>query len=199
MTCEPFMSRYQIGAQPGTLVLVDMSRRHLEKVEGLSRSPVATILANCRLALGTARGRGWNVAFVSGDGSGSNYALEGGWVRGFEPTRQDAVIERRTLSCYSSPYFAGAIESNGTHAVIAGFLGEGGCLATGVDAIRAKQHLTFLTDAIKDRVSETIFDGGTMPLLKQYTAVEITSLPCAAWARDAAIKRISPSNQPLGY
>lgn len=184
MTCEPFASRFELPPQPATLVLVDMRRSHLAGMEGLRGSPKATVLANCRLALRAARQCGWNVAFVRGDGSEAGYGTTGDWIKGFEPERQDAIFDRRNLSCYSSPYFAEAIDTNGGAAVLAGFFGAGACLATSVDAIRARQGLTFLSDATEDNVAKGFLSGNAVQLLQHFTRLDIATQACAAWVRD---------------
>jgi len=186
MTCEPFASRFELPPQPATLVLVDMRRSHLAGVEGLRGSSKATVLANCRLALAAARQRGWNVAFVRGDGSQDGYGLAGEWIKGFEPGRQDAIFDRRNLSCYSSPYFAEAIDTNGGAAVLAGFFGDGACLATSVDAIRARQGLIFLNDATEDNVAKGFLAGNAVQLLQHFTRLDIATQASAAWVRDLA-------------
>jgi nicotinamidase-related amidase len=190
MTFQPDRRLFQPKMAIGTLVLVDMHRSYLTGSDGLRRCPVASIIANCRLALSAARRSAWHVAFVCGDGANTPRCQ--GWLRGFEPQRSDAIFDRRSPSCYSSPYFSGAVDSNGSAIVIAGFLGEGGCLSTAADAIMAGHGITFLTDAIKDHTSVGLFGGSAIQLLRNFTTLDIAALPSADWSRQVAV----PPDQP---
>jgi nicotinamidase-related amidase len=182
MTCEPESIQFQSNRAVGMLVLVDMRKDYLAGGDGLLRSPTAGIIANCRLALTTARQRGWRVVYVYGEGGGAGTRPADGWLKGFEPHRMDAICTRRGRSCYSSPYFSGVIDSEGGAAVYAGFLGDGGCLATAADAIRARHGITFLEDAIKDHEAAGLFGVRAVQLLRSFTAVDIEALSSAAWS-----------------
>lgn len=191
MTCEPVSTQFQSSQATGTLVLVDMRKDYLAGGDGLVRSPTAGIIANCRLALMTARQRGWRVIYVCGEGGGAGIRSTTGWLKGFEPCRMDAICTRRGLSCYSSPYFSGVIDNDGGGAVYAGFLGDGGCLATATDAIRAGHGMTFLEDAIMDHEAAGLLGGRAVRLLRSFTAVEIEALSSTAWSERISSLRYS--------
>ncbi len=58
------------------------------------------------------------------------------------------VFERSKPSCYASREFAIAMTEGGGHFVLAGFSGEGSCLATAMDAFHRDHKVTFLADCI---------------------------------------------------
>jgi nicotinamidase-related amidase len=182
MTCEPVSTQFQSSQATGTLVLVDMRKDYLVGGDGLVRSPTAGIIANCRLALATARQRGWHVVYVCGESSDAGLRSTAGWLRGFEPGRLDAICTRRSRSCYSSPYFSGVIDNGDGCAVYAGFLGDGGCLATATEAIKMGHGITFLEDAIMDHEAAGLFGVRAVQLLRSFTAVHIEALSSTAWS-----------------
>ena len=57
------------------------------------------------------------------------------------------IFERNKPSCYASREFANAMTAGGGHFVLAGFSGEGACLATVMEAFHRDHHVTFLADA----------------------------------------------------
>ena len=118
MTCEPGADRFN-GAFPfATLVLVDMKKKVLSAAQGLGHPDVAGILTNCRAALAYARRIGLPLAFVRSGGGNCDEA--GDWINGFEPQRSEALFDRRSSSCYSSPYFKEGMRESGGVVVIAG-------------------------------------------------------------------------------
>lgn len=133
-----------------TLVLIDMQKEYVTSSRALSLSGADKALENCRRALAHARSLRIPVAFVRWRGTSPffNPATPfAGWIEGFVPTRDDAVFERSRPSCYASAPFADMMAHAGNHIVLAGFAGEGACLATVFDAFHRGQKLTFLEDA----------------------------------------------------
>lgn len=183
MTYQPVDKRFSNVFPLATLVLADMRKANLSSAHGLQRSAAAGILYNCRAALAFARKIGWPVAFVSGSGEAAKTPSSNEWIKGFEPQRMDALFERRSMSCYSSPYFAEGVWGNGGAAVLAGFLGRGGCLSTAADALFAGHGVTFLSDATMDGVSDRAFDESAIRLLRAFTKFDIRVLPTSAWMR----------------
>lgn len=182
MTCEPNIG-FGHAFPLATLVLVDMCKANLTSAQGLQRSAASGILLGCRAALAFARKIGCPVAFVSGSGHGTDDGIPSPWIKGFVPERMDALFQRRTVSCYSSPYFADAMRETAGAIVLAGFLGQGGCLATGADALLAGHRLTCLSDATLDDVSDRVFDDTAIRLLRAFTTFDIRVLSTSAWMR----------------
>lgn len=103
------------------------------------------------------------------------------WIKGFEPQQLDPLFDRRRASCYSSPYFEEGMRESGGAVVLAGFLGRGGCLSTGVDALLAGHRVTFLSDATLDDVSDRAFDETTIRLLRAFTTFDVAMLTTGRW------------------
>jgi len=181
MTCEPVNSAFQKIFPVATLVMVDMCKSNLPR--GLKRAPAGTVLQNCRCALSFARRFGWPVAHVRSSQDAGRAGISYETIGGFEPARADALFERRTLSCYSSPYFGSVIRETAGAAVIAGFLGPGGALSTVADAIQVGDRITVLSDATLDNISNRIFAEPVISLLRAYTTFNISVLTTAAWLR----------------
>ncbi len=81
--------------------------------------------------MSVARARGLAVAFIRGNaGAQTGDRAAGGWLKGFEPVRSDVLLDRRGPSCYTSEYFDDVAQAAGGDIVLAGFAGQGGCLAT---------------------------------------------------------------------
>ncbi|MDE2135338.1 MAG: isochorismatase family protein [Alphaproteobacteria bacterium] len=183
MTCEPGNNCFRNAFPLATLVLVDMRKANLLSTQGLTHAEMAGILTNCRGALAYARKMGFPIAFVRGAGDSRATNQSNEWIKGFEPQRLDAIFDRRGASCYSSPYFADGMRETGGAVVLAGFLGRGGCLSTGADALLAGNHITFLSDATKDDVSDRALNESAIGLLRAFTSFDIRVLSTGAWIR----------------
>ena len=191
MTCEPRHSAFHQKVLPAsTLVLVDLCKANLPK--GLQRSPGSTIVQNCHQALLVARRLGWRVAHVRSAealGNGGNSPS----ISGFEPDRADAMFERRTLSCYSSPYFQSVMQETGGSFVLAGFLGNGGALATLADSVRLGDQVTLLLDASLDDASRRVFTEQVVAQLSAYVALGFNLVTTFTWLRAMeAVSAIAP-------
>lgn len=137
-----------------TLVLIDMQRDQLAVPRGPQAQAAEQVLANCRSALSFARMQGIPVAFVrSAQSVPFHHRLRRGgrWIEGFEPTRLDMVFERSRPSCYASELFGEIAGQAAGNIVLAGFGGEGACLATALDAHHRGHTFTFLEDASASR------------------------------------------------
>lgn len=183
MTCEPGNSRFHNSFPLATLVLVDMRKANLSSTQSFSHAKIAGILTNCRVALAYARKMGFPVAFVRGASDTRSADQSKEWIKGFEPQRLDALFDRRGASCYSSPYFEEGMREGGGAVVLAGFLGHGGCLSTGADALLAGHSVTFLSDATLDDVSDRAFDETAIRLLRAFTTFDIAMLTTSAWIK----------------
>ena len=137
------------------LVVVDPCKRHLKKRGSLAHGDTAGGLARCRAALAHARELGMVVAFVR-DRRTREAASESAWINNFEPGRYDRLFELRAPSCYSSPYFAEAAAASGEIVVI-GYLADGACVSTALDAVRAGHNIVFLRDAVIAGPTERAF------------------------------------------
>lgn len=195
MTYQPVNNRFSNVFPLATLVLVDMRKANLSSAQGLQHSAAAGILHNCRASLAFARKIGWPVAFVAGSGVVAD-ASSNEWIKGFEPQRMDALFERRSMSCYSSPYFAEGVWGNGGAVVFAGFLGRGGCLSTAADALFAGHGVTFLSDATMDGVSDRAFDESAIRLLRAFTKFDIRVLPTSAWMK--TVEQVPAASEEQG-
>jgi len=127
-------------------VVVDPCRRHLRKRGSLADSEIAGAVSRCRAALARARELGMVVAFVR-DRRTNDCSIESAWIKSFEPGRYDSLFELRAPSCYSSPYFAEAASRSG-EIVVVGYLAEGACISTALDALKAGHSIVFLRDAV---------------------------------------------------
>jgi nicotinamidase-related amidase len=195
MTCEPRSDRFSTPFPLATLVLVDMRRENLSSTHGFRRSVAAGVLSNCRAALAFARRMEWPVAFVSGSGDAADPCQSSALIKGFEPQRLDALFDRRSVSCYSGPYFEEGIQQSGGAAVLAGFLGRGGCLSTGADALLAGHRVTFLSDATMDDLSDRAFNASVVHLLRAFTNFDVRVLSTSAWIRSVEEFPISIEEQ----
>jgi nicotinamidase-related amidase len=133
-----------------TLVLLDLQQEYIATPRLFAIPEAAAALDNCRMALAHSRHLGLPVAFfrMVGRSPFFNPALNySKWIPGFEPAASDMVFERSKPSCYANREFANAMTEGGGHFVLAGFSGEGGCLATAMDAFHRDHHVTFLADA----------------------------------------------------
>lgn len=169
-----------------TLVLVDMRADHLKTspLPSCIAGSSAAVVSNCREALRFARAAGRPVAFVRG--SGKAVGAEGGdWIDGFAPLRLEAVFDRKSPSCYSSLCFADAVSENGGAALIAGFLGAGGMLACGLDAMVAGQRVGFLIDAVCDQHADQAFGADAVRLHQALAKIGVGLTTTFAWMRMA--------------
>lgn len=184
MSCEPDLHGGEAIFPFATLVLVDMRHNHC----GSSPCPLigdavaASVLENCRIALRFARRSRWQVAFVCGS-CGLAASDTRPWIDGLEPHRLDALFDRRSVSCYSSPLFASAMADNGGAILVAGFLGTGGMLATAMDAALAGHRIGFLSDAVRDPVVETAFGPEAVRLHRMLAGIGAGLTTTLAWTR----------------
>lgn len=180
MTCEPD-SRLFGGSLPmSCLVLVNMRTANAvsKSKMGIGRTNgFAGVIANCHSALTYARHVGLPVIHVCGNEIEETSDACCRWLNGFAPEHDDAVLYRKTGSCYSSPFFSDKVQENGNTIVMAGFLGRGGSLMTGADAYRAGHRITFLSDAIYDDLPGFTLSQNSIQLLRTYAhfAVEVQS------------------------
>jgi nicotinamidase-related amidase len=133
-----------------TLVLLDLQQEYIASPRLFAIPDVEAALENCRAVLRHARRAGLPVAFLRMVGRSPffNPVLSySRWISGFEPLNSDMVFERNKPSCYASREFANAMTSGGGHFVLAGFSGEGACLATVMEAFHRDHQVTFLADA----------------------------------------------------
>ena len=181
MTMQFERDHFDNAATLPMLVIVDPRSKHIGAQSGISRAARAGIVAGCLAALSLARLRGLAVAILRGEGTGgASDGGAGGWIKGFEPMRSDILLERRGKSCYSSEYFDEIAQAAGGDIVLAGFAGEGGCLATAADAISAGHRVTFLRDATYDRTSES-FSESQLRLLGSFTKFDIRAATVSSW------------------
>jgi nicotinamidase-related amidase len=69
------------------------------------------------------------------------------------------VFERNRPSCFASSAFAEVMANARGNLVLAGFTGEGACLATAVEAFNRGHRVTFLRDASASRALGDIAAG----------------------------------------
>lgn len=177
MTCMPANSVFHDTRPTSTLVLIDMCRPNLP--QGLKRAPGGTVLQNCRRALSFARQRGWRVAHVRSEEAllpGSEQS-----IAGFEPERTDPKFKRKALSCYSSPYFQSVMRETGGSYALAGFLGDGGGLATIADSLLFGDSITLLSDASIDDASRRVFSEPVLSLLAAHTSLRFNVVSTSRW------------------
>jgi nicotinamidase-related amidase len=133
-----------------TLVLLDLQQEYIASPRLFAIPDVEAALENCRAVLRHSRRAGLPVAFLRMVGRSPffNPVLSySKWISGFEPVNSDMIFERNKPSCYASREFANAMTAGGGHFVLAGFSGEGACLATVIEAFHRDHHVTFLADA----------------------------------------------------
>jgi nicotinamidase-related amidase len=145
----------------------------------LTQERAFTVLKNCRLALGLARRLGWPVAHVRNAAGSDRAGSE--TIAGFEPGPLESVLERRGPSCYTSPFFAEVVRQTGGIAVVSGFFGSGGVLATIADAVQSLDQLTLLLDASLDEESSAMFSGQMLSFLQRYTRFQFSALTTRSW------------------
>jgi nicotinamidase-related amidase len=181
MTMEFQRDQFDNAATLPMLVIVDPCKRHLLAGSEISRAASAGIIARCRTALSVARARGLAVAFIRGNADAqAGDRVAGGWLKGFEPVRSDVLLDRCGPSCYTSEYFDDVAQAAGGDIVLAGFAGQGGCLATVADAICAGHRITVLRDATYDKASEQFADV-QLRQLAAFTKFTIRSTTVGGW------------------
>lgn len=183
MTMQFGRDQFDNIARLPMLVVVDPRTKHLAGESGVSRAACAGIVARCRSALRHARAHGLAVAYLRGDAA--ERACDGGsnaWIRGFEPMRSEILLERRGLSCYDSGFFDEVAQAAGGDVVLAGFLGEGGCLATAADSMYAGHRITILSDATYDEAARN-FSDGHLKLLRAFTKLDINAMTTGNWIK----------------
>lgn len=132
------------------LVLADLQQEYVAGQRLMSISDPNAVLDNIRIALFHARAMGFPVAHLRQMSRSSFFnpaTTFSGWIKGFEPTREEMVFDRDQPSCYSNKSFAQLMESCRGHFVLAGFAGETACLSTAIDAYHRNHRFTYLSDA----------------------------------------------------
>jgi isochorismate hydrolase len=104
------------------------------------------------------------------------------WIKGLEPVRSDILLERRGLSCYSCAFFDEVAQAGGGDIALAGFLGDGGCLATAADALSAGHRVTILQDAVFDGASQ-LFTEAHLRALRTFTMLDVRLAAVGAWVQ----------------
>ncbi|HTT85332.1 MAG TPA: isochorismatase family protein [Rhizomicrobium sp.] len=179
MTMELNRHQFENAARLAAFVIVDPCKSHLVAGLGPNRSAMAGILSNARRALQQARALGLPVAIIRSDDAGQS-----AWIHGFEPRREDALLRKPALSCYSNPYFDDIVQRAAGRIVLCGFLGEGGSVATIAGAIHAGHAVTVLRDATLDGAA----DPAASSLLRYATAyadLDIAAESTSAWIASA--------------
>ncbi len=137
-----------------TLVLLDLQQEYVASPRLFSIPKLDPALENCRAVLAYFRRIGLPVAFLRMVDSSPffNPVLSySHWIPGFEPLTSEMVFERSKPSCYANSEFANAMAACGGHFLLAGFSGEGACLATAMEAFHRGHRVTFLSDASASR------------------------------------------------
>jgi nicotinamidase-related amidase len=176
MTMELNRRQFENAARLAAFVVIDPCRKGLVRGLGPNRSTVAGILSNVRRALTHARSLGLPIAFVRSDNEGA------AWINGIEPEREDAVLLRPELSCYSNPYFDDLVQRAAGNIVLCGFTGEGGCVATIGGAVHAGHDVTVLRDATLDDAADPIAES-LLRHLTAYVDLDISAINTSAWIR----------------
>lgn len=142
----PFAWHRRLAVPP--LLFVEMFDYQLKGPNAYRAEDVRLPLTNCALLLEHARSRDWPVGFIFSrprEGRKTKPALA--WIEGFQPRRADMIFEMNGDSGYASAEFADAITNAGNCFALAGFSGEGICLATLIDAVRDRHRATLVEDA----------------------------------------------------
>jgi nicotinamidase-related amidase len=181
MTMELNRHQFENAARLAAFVVIDPCKSGHVRGLGPNCSAVAGILSNVKRALAHARSLGLPVAFVRSD---NERAV---WISDIEPRREDAVLMRSELSCYSNPYFDDLVQRAGGNIVLCGFTGEGGCIATIGGAIHAGHDVTVLRDATLDDAADPAAES-LLRHLTTYVDLDISAISTSAWihANDGA-------------
>ena len=142
----PFAWHRRLAIPP--LLFVEMFDYQLHGPGSYRAEDVRLPLANCAMLLEHARSRDRPVGFIFSSprehrGKESHLA----WIDGFQPRRADMIFEMDGDSGYASAEFSDAITSAGSCFALAGFSGEGICLATLIDAVRDRHSAALVEDA----------------------------------------------------
>ena len=132
------------------VVFVDMQQEYLAKPRLLAISEIDRALDNCRRVLDHSRQIGLPVAFIRmvNESAFFNRATPFvRWIEGFEPYRNEMVLERGSPSCYSSEPFTALVNQSRGGIVLVGFAGESACLSTMIDAFHRNHKVAYLCDA----------------------------------------------------
>jgi nicotinamidase-related amidase len=150
------------GPKIPTLVLIDLQREYVSEGRALNIRGAGAALSNCAKAIAHARAIGLPIAFfrLNLESSFFNPSTQfSQWIDGFRPHGCDYVFDRQKPSCYASTAFSDTIARSGGHLVIAGFSGDGACLATAVDAFNRDHSLVFLSDASATQAFGSLKEG----------------------------------------
>ncbi len=132
------------------MVFVDLQQEYVAAPRGLAIPNAAPALANCAIALKSARAAGMPIAHVRWAGR-SNFFNPATpfakWIDGFVPLGSEMIFERSRPSCYASRNFAEIMDEGEGEFVLAGFAGESACLSTLIDAFHRGHRATYLADA----------------------------------------------------
>ena len=99
---------------------------------------------------------------------------------GLEPRREDALLLKPALSCYSNTYFDDMVQRAAGALVMCGFMEEGGCIATIAGAVHAGHAVTVLRDATRDDAADPAADS-LLRHLTVYADLDIAAVSTSAW------------------
>ncbi|MBV9694466.1 MAG: isochorismatase family protein, partial [Alphaproteobacteria bacterium] len=163
------------------LVVVDPRRTNLTPSHGVGRMAGAGVVSRSRVALAFARSFGLSVSIMRGGANPQvSDATANPWIKGFEPLRSDILLERRGRSCYSSEFFCEVAQAAGGEIVLAGFIGDGGTLATVIDALKVGHRVTILRDATYDRTAQ-LFSEAHLRALRDFTHLHVRVKTVHTW------------------
>jgi nicotinamidase-related amidase len=179
------------------LIFVELHNDQLADRSAFGDEQVAHVLRNCRMLRDTARSRGWPLGFMSPLPSRhrSYRRAQAPWIEGFEPRRDDMVFERTDGSCYTSREFADAITDLGSEFALAGFSGEGACLATLIDAARHGHRVSFIEDASTTRPLDGFNAVESHRALVAIASRHATIVSTAFWVKVAGTIHLAPELQ----
>jgi len=173
------------------LVFVELHNDQIAERPGFGAKQIGPVLRNCGLLLEKARSRGWPVAFFTPlqlrrEIRRRPRAL---WIEGFEPRRNDMVFERTDVSCYTSREFADAMTASGSVFVMAGFSGEGACLATLIDAARHGHQAGLIRDASATRPLPGLSADDSHSAVAAIVSRYATIVTAMDWVQATAVNR----------
>ena len=109
------------------MVFVDLQQEYVSAPRGLAIPNAGPALANCAIALKSARAAGMPIAHVRWAGR-SNFFNPATpfakWIDGFVPLGSEMIFERSRPSCYASRNFAEIMDEGEGEFVLAGFAGR---------------------------------------------------------------------------
>jgi nicotinamidase-related amidase len=188
VTVIPFLDYKKQVEQP-VLVLAGL---HQSRPPECDRQSLAAVLQNCATVLAWARSACLPVAFVRclpPPQSISEPQAYPGWLKGFEPTRNDMVFDVTKASCYSNIEFAQAMDYSAGHFAIAGLFAETVCLATGIDAHHRNHKITYLSDAFACRSNGPVPVQAFHDAVSQVMSLYGTVMEVSRWCRSLAPNR----------